>query len=958
MPVRGWQQLLAEEDWYRGAGRYPLPAYSEFMPPPRVCKPYEKTQAFFADADLWGWPVSEYEEAWELRPGLDKIAQVLLARLIHLAHGRPAQGVPRHKLIDNPYWPPELAGGAGRLSHERFVVFAPLALSQTQDDKGRVRWTLFGGSEQGPGPAFWKSFYNAPGREIPEERAVDFFRTLLGTVFHVPESRLADLHAAGFRILPEEHEAFARPLWTKRFLCSPTSARGVKYLVTFRPFSRLPSAVRQAYLAGELHLMPFPGSLVFWGVPGYHRLQRDLPLAVQIPLLQALERSENLHGLRIPQSGWLHEPRPGHPVPQTRRVRNVYRPTHRWARVHRHQDELEVGKGEDHLAHVLFSTAPDDVGLYGKPMARNAQIWTHDYRLVLDGPRADWEEIHLASRALAGGGLFGYRLVFPAMRVGRHAVYWHRPLVAYATSQGEARVLPEAPLGYLTAYGVDSPTLENPVQLWPRLWHRDLHQSAIELFAHEGWPHWTSRNVRKLLEAHALLGERPLPWTFARQLLKAPKEETLEEWLNSLPARGTDPERGADLAKELRRRLDPGKSRPPRPHLPRPLTLHRTARRAFEIAYWNTIACLAHGEFRHKDNADIVQDPPTLAALARQQRDLEALGDYLLGYYQQAIARAGLTGPAWAAEHAFVWHTDFPYPWWGGWARNQTRQTSERNLLVRIPGRDSRQAVIMADHYDTAYMEDRYDKERGGNGARIAAAGADDNHSATAALMLAAPVFLELSRAGRLACDIWLVHLTGEEFPADCLGARRLCQALVEGGLRLRATDGSRKDLSQVRVRGVYVSDMIAHNNERDKDVFQIAAGAGAEAAALALVAHQANELWNARARLANRRPPRRHCGRGRRVLRGRRVPRLARFLPLHGEIRPAATPRSTLFNTDGQIFADAGIPVVLFMENYDINRLGYHDSHDTLANIDLDYGAALAAIVIETVAQAATRKK
>jgi hypothetical protein len=40
-------------------------------------------------------------------------------------------------------------------------------------------------------------------------------------------------------------------------------------------------------------------------------------------------------------------------------------------------------------------------------------------------------------------------------------------------------------------------------------------------------------------------------------------------------------------------------------------------------------------------------------------------------------------------------------------------------------------------------------------------------------------------------------------------------------------------------------------------------------------------------------------------------------------------------------------------MENYDINRVGYHDTHDTMANIDLDYGAALAAITIETVAQA-----
>jgi uncharacterized membrane protein len=43
-----------------------------------------------------------------------------------------------------------------------------------------------------------------------------------------------------------------------------------------------------------------------------------------------------------------------------------------------------------------------------------------------------------------------------------------------------------------------------------------------------------------------------------------------------------------------------------------------------------------------------------------------------------------------------------------------------------------------------------------------------------------------------------------------------------------------------------------------------------------------------------------------------------------------------------------------LVMENYDINRSGYHDTKDTLANIDLDYGAAVSAICIETIARVA----
>ena len=78
-------------------------------------------------------------------------------------------------------------------------------------------------------------------------------------------------------------------------------------------------------------------------------------------------------------------------------------------------------------------------------------------------------------------------------------------------------------------------------------------------------------------------------------------------------------------------------------------------------------------------------------------------------------------------------------------------------------------------------------------------------------------------------------------------------------------------------------------------------------------------------------------------------MPPLAPHAILRGEVRPDWDPRSTLFNTDGQIFSDVGVPAVLFMEDYDINRKGYHDTHDTMENIDLDYGAAVAAVFIET---------
>jgi hypothetical protein len=260
----------------------------------------------------------------------------------------------------------------------------------------------------------------------------------------------------------------------------------------------------------------------------------------------------------------------------------------------------------------------------------------------------------------------------------------------------------------------------------------------------------------------------------------------------------------------------------------------------------------------------------------------------------------------------------------------------------------------MADHYDTAYMEDVYGKHKRG-GPRLAAAGADDNHSATAALMLAAPIFLQLAREGRLDCDIWLVHLTGEEFPADCMGARHLCQGLVERTLQMRLANGRWRDLSRTQAQGVYVLDMVAHNNDHDRDVFQICPGTSRQSLWLAEQANSANQVWNLSTAVWNRRADRRGCGRGKRSADGATLPETALHPELSGEIRPAYNPRSALYNTDGQIFSDAGVPVVLFMENYDINRHGYHDSHDTMENIDLDYGAAVAAIAIESVARAAT---
>ena len=166
----------------------------------------------------------------------------------------------------------------------------------------------------------------------------------------------------------------------------------------------------------------------------------------------------------------------------------------------------------------------------------------------------DGSQTDRALQSLAEGGLFGYRLVFPAMRVGRHEVYWHRPLAAYLSTETEhGAVLPLAPLGYLTAYDADAPNLAKPIELWPRLLDREGYGDAVSLFdaRHDHHPVQTALNVRKLLDANQMLGST-LPTSMARRILSCPKHESLDAWLDGLPDRSRDPDQSRHLVEELR----------------------------------------------------------------------------------------------------------------------------------------------------------------------------------------------------------------------------------------------------------------------------------------------------------------------------------------------------------------------------------------------------------------------
>jgi hypothetical protein len=967
----GWKEFRIGYPWYSRETKYPLQAYSEFMPPQRTGINPSDGSVYpwvFREDDPYGWQVPEIEEEYQVRPGLIKIGRQIMEHVVQLGTGKLPVGLAGHNqrnLANNIFWPPELLAHKSKLEHERYVIIQPLSLSKTKDDKGRICWTFFGASEQGPENAFWKSFYEGPGKELPESAFITFMQWIFKQAYRTKLKDKEHLISLGFRILPAEDtfpfsywQSASIPSWTKNYQVNDhDDLSEVHFLMTFRPFSKLPAVVKKNYLSGKMNLIPFPGSMVLWGIPEYIKLQKTLYNAIQIPMLRLVKRDEGLSGMRVPQSGWLHEP--GNSGKKAKIleqfIENSYIRTNRWDKVKRHEDGLLNSKNIDPVVQTLFSTDLKSLDLYNKPMARNCQLLNENLKLILDGPGAGRREIGKAALKLVEGGLFRYRFYFPPMMAGKHEIFLHRPVVGCLSAKtGKVEIATDLLSGYFTGYFCEDPDLSKPIELWPRLRRRELVQSILQNFVpgHDHYLHQTSLNVMTLMDTWELLGNKTLGREFARSLVRIPKNESLDQWLATFPGRSKDPVMAKKIAKAIVNITEPAGVPE---SLPDNHTYNYTSSRKYEVAYWKQIFFLAHGKYIHKDNADIIQDKPTLERTQHTKRDLHKLGDYLLERYRDEIRIAGMEKTAETGELSFVWETDFEYPGYGGWTANQKGSEYERNILTIIPGKNRNEAIVMADHYDTAYMADVFDPSLGGMGARIAAAGADDNHSATSAMLLAAPLYLKMAKEGKLERDIWLLHLTGEEFPSDCMGARNFCQNIVQRSLEMKKGDGSMKDLSSVEIKGVMVMDMIAHNRDSARDIFQIAPGKSPASLNLARMAHKACQLWNNNVPVWNKTADRKGCRHGQRTIDIRIIPPKALHLRVEGEIRTWEDPHSTLYNTDGIIFSDTGIPVILVMENYDIHRSGYHDSHDTMENIDLDYGAAVSAIAIETIALLAT---
>lgn len=233
------------------------------------------------------------------------------------------------------------------------------------------------------------------------------------------------------------------------------------------------------------------------------------------------------------------------------------------------------------------------------------------------------------------------------------------------------------------------------------------------------------------------------------------------------------------------------------------------------------------------------------------------------------------------------------------------RGIPQANLIAVIPGKNRRlPPIVFADHIDTAFAEDHFSKTR----ERISNPGADDNATATASLLRAAT---EL-KGKKPKRDIWLVHLTGEEYPADDLGVRHFLKELMK----------QKKDIA-----GMILIDMIGIRVTKDP-LFQINPGASAESMELANIALTLSKS-------------------------GKSV--------FKAVLRDRFDEQSYLYNTDGYILDSFGFPIVFFNEHLNRNNMTlinrhYHKTTDTSAHLDFEYASHISKIAIQTLWNAASR--
>jgi hypothetical protein len=476
-----WSEVWGP-DAGRPPARYPIRAYSEFLPAPKggarpyefrldsrstVEKSVERRRHYRRDRPS-EFQVPLFDEIRVLRPGLTHLTRDWLKSL-------------------------KTTGPVAAL----FSV----SLTETQDWKGMTPWTVLGGAEGNPEEEFWRGMLNR--QAFPQ-----WLCGFLSKSFLTPGPCLGveDLQRLGLRVLSRSP---LMPAKVRRL--APKPGETFSILFTFQPEAQWPASWRTAFNDGKLTVIPHPSTLA----PGRATLARQLAAThsdgAQIPLAEIFARSTSVAGLMVPKAGELKLLDSGPP----RQLAGLGLPPF---------SVLGVYESEPlNLFRLIFDSSPESTALYGKPTARNTQIWGTQGplagRWLLDGPKAGKAAIDRARETFlrSPDSRFAYREAFAPLDINGHEAHWHRPVAAwYFPAEDSVKMDLEEPGRFLLSK--PGRTVELRAAIDDR-WgvDREMAEALVDE-APAKVTDGTAQDVRRLLE-HAELSNGRIPLETASVLV-------------------------------------------------------------------------------------------------------------------------------------------------------------------------------------------------------------------------------------------------------------------------------------------------------------------------------------------------------------------------------------------------------------------------------------------------------
>ena len=177
-PSTAGNSCLTADAWHRGRGKYPITAYSEFMPPPRLGrKPYGSIDAQMChDDDPFGWHLTEYEQQFELIPGWQQIACQVVTVLAHLGRGEPAHGIAKAQAGRQSL----LAGGDRWRRRPNAMSFCRPGILQDARRQGTRPLDAVRRQRARAGQGVLASFFTAPRKRVADRAVARFYPPLVG----------------------------------------------------------------------------------------------------------------------------------------------------------------------------------------------------------------------------------------------------------------------------------------------------------------------------------------------------------------------------------------------------------------------------------------------------------------------------------------------------------------------------------------------------------------------------------------------------------------------------------------------------------------------------------------------------------------------------------------------------------------------------------------------------------